>query len=53
MDNDRRSGAWRCRHRVLGLSGTPGENAVLIQAENNYQRAFHELSYHMDILHDK
>ncbi|GGJ85795.1 germination protein YpeB [Lentibacillus kapialis] len=29
------------------------KNAVLIQAENNYQRAFHELSYHMDVLHDK
>ncbi|MFD1360577.1 germination protein YpeB [Lentibacillus salinarum] len=29
------------------------KNAVLIQAENNYQRAFHELSYHMDLLHDK
>lgn len=26
--------------------------ALLIQAENNYQRAFHELSYHMDMLHD-
>src|SRR5690625_5982108 len=29
------------------------KNAVLIQAENTYQRAFHELSYHMDLLHDK
>lgn len=29
------------------------KNAVLIQAENNYQRAFHELSYHMDLMHDK
>src|SRR5690625_7600541 len=29
------------------------KNAILIQAENNYQRAFHELSYHMDLLHDK
>ncbi|MEH7236879.1 germination protein YpeB [Bacillus sp. JJ1562] len=29
------------------------KNAILIQAENNYQRAFHNLSYHMDLLHDK
>src|SRR5699024_2422107 len=29
------------------------KNAVLIQAENNYQRAFHELSYNMDLMHDK
>lgn len=27
------------------------KNAVLIRAENQYQRAFHELSYHMDHLH--
>ncbi|MFD2630705.1 germination protein YpeB [Oceanobacillus kapialis] len=29
------------------------KNAVLIQAENTYQRSFHELSYHVDLLHDK
>lgn len=29
------------------------KNAVLIQAENTYQRAFHELTYHVDLLHDK
>ncbi|TQS74430.1 germination protein YpeB [Ornithinibacillus gellani] len=29
------------------------KNAILIQAENTYQRSFHELSYHMDMLHDK
>lgn len=29
------------------------KNDVLIQAENTYQRAFHELSYHIDMLHDK
>jgi spore germination protein len=29
------------------------KNAVLIQAENNYQRAFHDLSYQVDLLHDK
>jgi spore germination protein len=27
--------------------------AVLVNAENNYQRSFHELSYRMDLLHDK
>jgi spore germination protein len=29
------------------------KNAVLIQAENNYQRAFHDLSYRVDQLHDR
>lgn len=29
------------------------KNAILIQAENTYQRAFHELTYHIDLLHDK
>ncbi|WP_449536773.1 germination protein YpeB [Ferdinandcohnia sp. Marseille-Q9671] len=29
------------------------KNAILIQAENNYQRAFHDLTYHIDLLHDK
>src|SRR5690625_4283801 len=29
------------------------KNALLIHAENSYQRSFHELSYHMDLLHDK
>ncbi len=29
------------------------KNAVLIQAENNYQRAFHDLTYQIDLLHDK
>lgn len=29
------------------------KNAVLIHAENNYQRAFHELAYEMDLLHDE
>src|SRR6478752_5601336 len=29
------------------------KNAVLINAENNYQRTFHELTYQMDLLHDK
>lgn len=46
---------------VLGIAGTSfwgykeheDKNAVLIQAENTYQRSFHELSYNMDMLHDK
>ncbi|MFS0781360.1 germination protein YpeB [Bacillus sp. 1P06AnD] len=29
------------------------KNNVIIQAENNYQRAFHDLSYQMDLLNDK
>ncbi|MFS0863534.1 germination protein YpeB [Fredinandcohnia sp. 179-A 10B2 NHS] len=29
------------------------KNAILIQAENNYQRAFHDLTYQVDLLHDK
>lgn len=29
------------------------KNALLIHAENTYQRSFHELTYHMDLLHDK
>lgn len=46
---------------ALGLAGTAfwgyqehrDKNAVLLNAENNYQRAFHDLSYQMDLLHDK
>lgn len=46
---------------ALGVSGTAywgyqehqEKNAILINAENNYQRSFHNLSYRMDILHDK
>ncbi|MDX8364830.1 germination protein YpeB [Cytobacillus sp. IB215665] len=29
------------------------KNAILIQAENNYQRAFHDLTYQLDLLQDK
>ena len=29
------------------------KNSVLIKAENNYQRAFHDLTYHLDQLHDE
>ncbi|TMU86737.1 germination protein YpeB [Bacillus sp. BHET2] len=46
---------------VLGVAGTAfwgyqehqEKNAILINAENNYQRAFHELTYQVDLLHDK
>ncbi|KON91529.1 sporulation protein [Rossellomorea marisflavi] len=45
---------------VIGVAGTAfwgyqehqEKNAILINAENNYQRAFHELTYQMDMLHD-
>ncbi|WP_456278520.1 germination protein YpeB [Bacillus sp. AK128] len=29
------------------------KNAILIHAENNYQRAFHDLTYQIDLLNDK
>ncbi|KAA0550284.1 germination protein YpeB [Bacillus sp. BGMRC 2118] len=46
---------------VIGVAGTAywgyqehiEKNAVLIHAENNYQRAFHDLSYQVDLLNDK
>lgn len=46
---------------ALGVAGTAiwgyqehrEKNAVLINAENNYQRAFHDLTYQVDLLHDK
>jgi spore germination protein len=46
---------------VIGIAGTAfwgyqehqEKNAILISAENNYQRAFHELTYQIDLLHDK
>lgn len=38
---------------VWGYQEHQEKNAVLIQAENTYQRSFHELSYHVDMLHDK
>lgn len=38
---------------IWGYQEHQEKNAVLIQAENTYQRAFHELSYHIDLLHDK
>jgi len=46
---------------AIGIAGTAywgyqehqEKNAILINAENNYQRAFHNLSYRMDLLNDK
>ncbi|MBM7552445.1 germination protein YpeB [Thalassobacillus pellis] len=38
---------------VWGYQEHQDKNAILIQAENSYQRAFHDLSYHTDLLHDK
>lgn len=46
---------------VVGIIGTgywgyiehQEKNAVLIKAEANYQRAFHELTYNLDLLHDE
>ncbi|WP_040208330.1 germination protein YpeB [Neobacillus jeddahensis] len=46
---------------AVGVAGTAywgyqehqEKNAILLNAENNYQRSFHNLSYRMDILHDK
>jgi len=46
---------------TIGIAGTAywgyqehqEKNAILINAENNYQRAFHDLSYQMDVLHEK
>ncbi|PKR78865.1 germination protein YpeB [Halalkalibacillus sediminis] len=38
---------------VWGYEEHQEKNAVLIQAENNYQRAFHDLTYRVDILNEK
>lgn len=38
---------------IYGYQEHQEKSSVLIQAENNYQRAFHELTYHMDLLHNK
>ena len=34
---------------VWGYQEHQEKNAVLIQAENTYQRAFHELTYRIDV----
>ncbi|MGX6442590.1 germination protein YpeB [Neobacillus sp. K501] len=46
---------------ALGVAGTAywgyqehqEKNAILVNAENNYQRAFHDLTYNVDLVHDK
>lgn len=38
---------------VWGYKENQDKNAVLMQAENSYQRAFHDLTYNIDLLHDK
>ena len=46
---------------TIGIAGTAfwgyqehqEKNAILINSENNYQRAFHSLTYQMDDLHNK
>ncbi|MDR7238695.1 germination protein YpeB [Neobacillus drentensis] len=46
---------------AVGVAGTAywgyqehqEKNAILLNAENSYQRAFHDLSYQVDLLHDK
>ncbi|MYL48446.1 germination protein YpeB [Halobacillus litoralis] len=38
---------------IWGYKENQDKNAILIQAENSYQRAFHELTYNVDLLHDK
>lgn len=36
-----------------GYTENQEKNAVAMQSENNYQRAFHDLSYKIDLLHDE
>lgn len=38
---------------VWGYQEHREKNAILINSENNYQRAFHDLAFQMDLLHDK
>jgi len=38
---------------VWGYQEHREKNAILINSENNYQRAFHNLAFQMDLLHDK
>lgn len=38
---------------VWGYQEHEEKNAVLVQAENSYQKSFHELTYYMDLLHDE
>lgn len=38
---------------VWGYQEHNEKNSILIKAENQYQRAFHDLNYHVDKLHDE
>ncbi|MBS4173296.1 germination protein YpeB [Bacillus sp. FJAT-49736] len=38
---------------VWGYQEHREKNAILLNSENNYQRAFHDLAYQVDLLHDK
>lgn len=38
---------------VWGYQEHQEKNSILIKAENQYQRAFHDLSYHMEKLHNE
>src|SRR5690554_6188086 len=38
---------------IWGYQEHQEKNAILIQAENNYQRSFHDLTYYIDTLNDK
>ena len=38
---------------VWGYQEHRDKNAVLLHSENQYQRAFHDLAYQMDLLHDQ
>ena len=38
---------------LWGYQEYQAKNAVMLKAENHYQRAFHDLTYHVDKLHDE
>ncbi|MCE7791030.1 germination protein YpeB [Salipaludibacillus sp. CUR1] len=38
---------------MWGFREQEEKNTVLMQSENNYQRAFHDLTYQIDLLHDE
>lgn len=38
---------------IWGYQVNQEKEAILVHAENNYQRAFHDLTYRIDLLHDK
>lgn len=38
---------------MWGYQENNEKNSILIKAENQYQRAFHDLNYHVDKLHDE